>query len=247
VQVYSITVWISSLLLEAALIVRGRTQKAFGRFPFFYSYLTYIFAGSVATFIVYVTSRNLYPTLFWFYLLVTILAEFAVLVEISDHLFEPFPAIRQLGRVLCIGISAAFLLLYVRPSLLEARPMSIIFLDFALRISITKGVIVVVLLLVARYFRLAMNRNIAGLLLGFGLYLAVFITNFAAAEKFGKTLYTSSLQYIFPMGYTTCLVVWTLAMWHVESVSNIGHGRKNLELKNLLTQINTNLIKLLNK
>ncbi len=51
-------------------------------------------------YLIYWLYPQVYPSAYWIYYLVSILVEFTVLVEISDQIFQPFPAIRNLGRAL---------------------------------------------------------------------------------------------------------------------------------------------------
>jgi hypothetical protein len=88
---------VCAFLLTGALILRGRRTGLYKRFPLFYLYLIYVFVGTFSMYIIYGAFRQLYPTAYWLYYLVTILVEFTVLIEISDQIFRSFPAIRYLG------------------------------------------------------------------------------------------------------------------------------------------------------
>ena len=164
-----------------------------GRFPFFYSYLGCGFCGTVALFLIFRFRHHAYPYAYWLYFLLGIVVEFAVLVEISDHLFAPFPAIRQLGRALTIIISFGLGLMYILPTILYSSGMHSALLGFALRASLTKAVILGALLLAAHYYGLRLGRNVAGLILGFSIYLGVNIANFAADQFFYHLYDKSSL------------------------------------------------------
>ena len=55
-------------------------------------------AAVLGMYLIYWLDPQVYPSAYWIYYLVSILVEFTVLVEISDQIFRPFPAIRNLGR-----------------------------------------------------------------------------------------------------------------------------------------------------
>ncbi len=202
-----------SVGLEALLLWRASQGRLLPRFLFFYSYLIYVFCGSFALWVVYWTRPSFYAPTYWFYFLLSILVEFAVLLEISDHIFQPFPAIRHLGRALTILISFTFALVYILPAILYSHGRSTALLDFALRASVTKAVIVAVLVFTAHHFGLQLGKNVAGLMLGFSTYLGVNVANFAAAQSFGQALYARILWVMSPLAYTLCLLVWTIALW----------------------------------
>jgi hypothetical protein len=140
--------------------------------------------------------------------------EFAVLVEISDHIFQPFRAIRNLGRSLTVLLSSALGLAYVLPAILSSHGMRPALLDFALRASLTKAIILAALFYAARHFGLKLGRNVAGLMLGFSIYVGVNIANFACDKQFGN-LYSGILWVMSPVAYTLCLLVWTGALWNL--------------------------------
>jgi hypothetical protein len=89
-------------------------------------------------------------------------------------------------------------------------------LDLVKRASLTKAVIILVLLAAARYYRLALGTNVAGIMLGFAAYLGINVANFALREKLGAVIYGATFSTIGPLSYTLCLLVWTVALWRCE-------------------------------
>jgi hypothetical protein len=192
-----------------------------------------------------------YPYAFWFYFLLSIVVEFAVLVEISDHLFESFPAIRQLGRALTITISFGLGLVYILPTILYSHARHTALLGFALRASLTKAAIIGALLLAAHHYRLRLGKNVAGLMLGFSIYLGVNIVNFSAEQIFSH-LYAKILWVMSPIAYALCLAVWLIALWDfvpVKSAVTMSpvSGRDSEALGFELARFNNELSKLLDK
>jgi len=246
--------WIISFVglgLTALVLCRGRYVHIVGRFPFFYSYLGCGLCGTIVLFLIFRFRHDAYPYAYWLYFLLGIVVEFAVLVEISDHLFAPFPAIRQLGRALTIIISFALGLMYILPAILYSSGMHNALLSFALRASLTKAVILGALLLAAHYYGLRLGRNVAGLILGFSIYLGVNIANFAA-DQFFYHLYDNILWVMSPMAYTLCLAVWMVALWDFVPMPSTGTispvSRRDSEAVTFeLARFNNELSKLLNK
>jgi len=217
-QVLSTALTISFFLLGPILILRAVQAKHLSRFPVFYSYMVYmVVSGAIATGL-YLSASAHYAVAWWFRYLLSVLVEFAVVVEISDHLFSPYPAIRQLGRLLVACVCVTFLFLYVLPSLMEVRPASATILDLAKRTSVTKAAAIIILIAAARYYKLRLGKNIAGMMVGFSLYLAVSVANFALAETYGRQLYAQTLATVLQLSYTLCLLVWTVSLWRYEPV-----------------------------
>lgn len=204
--------------------MRGRFLP---QFPLFYSYLGFVFCGSAAS---YYLLRRFWPehyaSFYWVYFLITLLAEFAVLAEASDHIFEPYPPIRRLGRLLTLCTCTILVSAYIVPSFMEHRPLRATIFDLVKRASLTKAVIILILLAAARYYRLPLGKNISGLMLGFSVYLATNVTNFALMESYGPDLYYRTFVIILPLSYTLSLLVWTIALWRYEPALTEGRGTR---------------------
>jgi hypothetical protein len=187
-------------------------------FSFFFSYLFYLLITSIVVNLADVLGLQFYVTAFWLRFLTLVIAEFALLLEIGDHIFRPYPAIRKLGRLITLGITFLFSIAYILPPLIEARPTSIAILDLVKRSALTKGVIIVALLGMARFYRVRLGRNVAGLVLGFAAYMAINTANFALAESYGRELYGPIFSTVGPLSQTLCVLIWTVALWHLEPV-----------------------------
>lgn len=222
-QIYFLAIAVSGLALEAALLIRAKRGRFLSQFPLFYSYIGCVLCGSTITFVVYYAWPAWYAHAFWFYFMITLLAEFAVLLEISDHTFSAYRAIRQLGRLLTIGLCGIFVAGYVLPSLARTRPSSVAIDELVKRSSLAKAVIIVVLLVVARHYRIALGKGASGLMFGFSLYLGINVINFSLAEKYGRGLYARTFEVVGPLSYSLALLVWTIALWRYEPAQAVGH------------------------
>ena len=250
-QLFGIIVGLSTLVIEAVLLWRAAQSRLLARFPLFYSYLVYVFVVTVVGLSVYWVRPSAHASVYWFCFVLSIIVEFAVLVEVSDHIFQPYPAIRDLGRSLTLLISLAFGAAYILPTLFRAHGMRMALLDFALRTSLTKAVILLVIFGAAHHFDLRMGRNVAGLLLGFAIYLGVNVANFACVERFGN-VYAGVLWFMSPAAYTLCLLVWTGALWEFAPMPRKASlapatGEDSEELAVELARFNNTLSRFLNR
>jgi len=244
---------VCAFLLDGLLIVKGIRSRLYKLFPLFYSYLIYAFLGSLGMYVIYGLFPHVYPSAYWIYYLVTILVEFAVLVEISDQIFRSLPAIRKLGRALTVFVTVGLGLLYILPTILvgpASRSHSL--LDFTLRASVTKAVILIVLFYMARHYDCQMGRNVAGLMLGFSIYVALNATIMACAMAFGSALFAPVLWFMEPLAFALCLVVWTVSLWELAPMPRMGGvspvvGRDFQSVTLELTRFNSELSKLPHK
>jgi len=251
-QILGIAVSACAFLLGGTVLFRGIAGKCLKLFPLFYSYMVYVFGGSIVMYLVYGFDRSAYRSAYWFYFLISILVEFAVLVEISDHIFQSLPAIRHLGRALTVAISATLALTYILPVILWEQSRRLALLDFALRASVTKVIVLAALFIAARHYGLQIGKSVAGLMLGFSIYLGLNIANLAANKAFHPALYGGIYWIMTPTAYSLCLLVWTVALWDYvpapsrSTISPVaGEGSESLALE--LTRFNNQLSKLIDK
>lgn len=238
--------------LVGVLLGRGASQKLFNRLPVFYSYLVFVFSGTLGMYVVYLVDPHFYPSAYWIYYLITILAEFMVLVEISDQVFLPFPAIRNLGRAVTIAITAALGCIYILPAIVESTHRRAGLLSFALRACVTKAIILAALFYAARRYGCRLGRNIAGLMLGFSIYLALNITLMAAGIFLDPAVSSKVLWIMEPLSFALCILVWTVSLWefvptpHMESFPTaLASDAETVALD--LIRFNGQLTKLLHK
>ncbi len=243
----------SAYLLGAAILARARHGKFLSQFPFLYSYVAYVLASGLIILSIDRYRPEIYPTAYWFRFTISLIVQFAVLLEVSDHVFRPYPGIRRLGVVVVLSISGLFLFAYIIPSFLEPRTSSLAILDLVKRTSLTKAAIIIALLLAAQYFRLPLGKNVSGILVGFSIYLAANVANFNLAEHYGRALYGFIFSTTYRLANVLTLLVWTVALWRYEPVkveapvADEEHELPATPLRYRLWRFNTVLTRLLGK
>ncbi len=251
-QPLSLAISIVCIAFEAVLIWRAARGGFFSKFPLFHSYIAYMFSGAVVCMLTLWLRPEAYANVYWFYFLIIVLAEFGVLVEVSDLIFEPHAAVRQLARLLIVGLCIASLLLSILPAVLETRPLGVTFLNLVKLSALLKVVAIAALLSTALFYRIPLGRNVSGIMLGFAVYLSVAIANYAAAAEFGKAD-ADVLSWLHRGSYAMCLLIWTISLWRYEPGHSVGRqfsdrGRTSSEpVAFQLTRFNAALERLLRK
>lgn len=239
-------------VLAVVTVVRAARGGYFARFPYFFSYVIYLLFTSIFVNLADVLGLRFYVTLFWLRFFSLAIAEFALLVEIGVHIFRPYPAIRELGKLITLGITLAFSAFYILPVLMQSQPSGVAIFEFMKRSALTKGIIIVALLAVSGAYGVRLGRNITGLTVGLAAYLAINTANFALAESYGRQLYGPIFSTIGPLSQTLCVLIWTVALWRpepdMEPARAIAAARGFSEpLPNRLGKFNTVLTRLFRK
>ncbi len=250
---FSAVVSLTSVVALVLLLTRAIQGGFVHRLPFFYSYISYMLLHMIVVLSVLLMYPRFYAGVHWFSFAIWQIVEFAVLIEISDHVFERYVAIRHLGRFLCGAVILGFGFTYVLPAFSQSGNASNTILELAKRAILTKAALVLVLLVAKRYYGLKLGKSISGLLLGFILYLGVNIANFELAEIYGRAIYAPVFQYVGPLAWTLGLLVWVAALWNYAPVvapRQEFEGKRqttSLVVEAQLVRFNDTLMKLLQK
>ena len=251
-RVFPFALGILGTALLVLIVWRAARERSIARFPLFYSYVVYVLCGSTTVFITSRFFSSLHWMMYWRYFLVSLVAEFGVLVEISDHIFNPFPAIRRLGRVVNVFVCVVFSM-FILPALFRPESPTLALFGFGEMTSISKAAIICLLLATARYYRLPLGRNVSGMLLGFSVYVGISVANFALAERLGRALYGTTFSLLVPLGCTLCFLIWAVALWRYEPVvvqppaARAGEHASSESLTYRLERFNSTLGSLLRK
>jgi hypothetical protein len=249
----SFTIAMFAFALETTLVWRARQGEFLSRFPLFYSYVVFVFLTNLVGIVVFYRLPQSYPNVFWFDFTAMLVVEFAVLLEASDHIFESYPLIRRLGRFLTACICLFFFVVYVIPPFMQPRSPRAAIFDFVKRTSLTKAVLILVLLAAARLFHVSLERHVAGILLGFATYLSLNIANITLAEQYTPIGYAPVFAVVGPISFVLALGIWNLALWRYEPIlpdgrEILGDYEKNPEpVGRRLGRFNSELIRLLRR
>lgn len=227
------SILILALALEAGLLARAFVTGGLKRHTLLYSYVAFVLVSDITCASVDHLSPENYASVYWFFVTGRTLAEFGVLWGVSDFIFKPYPSLRLLGRLWAALATVAFVVLYWHqlgwaPGLSAAH-----FLDLLKLSALTKSVAIAGILAAARKFRIPLGRNAGGVLLGFVIYYAISVVNFAAALQFGRSIYENVLSWLAPLSFVFCMMIWMTALWNLDPVPaaegsvDSGMGRRN--------------------
>lgn len=222
-------------LLQAALLLRLVTWRAWRDYPWFFSFMAIL---SVRLFLIHYqdwTKILSGPDYAYWYWTTSILAAafwFPVSLEAFRDIFGRGTVLSQVAGIVLIGSMAALALWYLYgagfPGLYRLP-------DVQQKAALTIAVWVVVLVFLAGYYRIPVKRNAWGIILGLGLFTSVSVINFAG-RGLEQTFYPV-FQFVQPASWVATLGIWTWALWsrspasdRAETSSPAGAAPANLAL-----------------
>lgn len=203
--------WVGNGLM-ATILVRALTQNLFRHYPLFFSYLGYGLLKSLALFVVYVHSPKLYATLFWPCEFVDVALGFFIIWEIYRLVLGKRPGIAGATRSLLL-VTFLVLVLYSILGSMRVQPWPQSAVGVLERNTrVVQVVLLTTVIAFLAYYLVPIGRNTKGLIVGYSVFIAATIVNFASRHYFGGTFHVW-LNHLQPLAYDLTLVIWCGALW----------------------------------
>jgi hypothetical protein len=208
------TLWIAGIGLEAAIVWRAARTRLIRKYWLFYTYIGTVLAAETVRFCCYHLAPNSFQQLYWPAELVTIVASYAVVLEIFRQTLAHTRGVARIAQNLLSLVFGATLgyIAWLRPGS-GSLPRLIAELGRDLR-YVESALLVVVLWLLARY-RIVMGRNLIGLIAGYSVWLGLNITNLALWYLPGHEQ-SFILRELLPLSYAVTLIIWCVSLWSVH-------------------------------
>ena len=204
--------WITGTVLELVILFRFLKCRLYAHYPFFFAYMAIVCFFSIVLWPIYHSHPGLYPQFFWMDQFLNLLAGFGVLFEIVRKSFQDYPGARKFGTAVLVMTFVllcgyfVFRLLPSSPTLHEG--FSGLEKDFrAIQALTLCGVLIVI-----SYYRIAVGRNLLGIMAGLGLYVGSTILSHELRSRVGPA-FNAGWNAIQPYTYLISLFIWTFALW----------------------------------
>jgi hypothetical protein len=208
--------------LDAVVLLRGLVARMITRYPFFYFYAASILLGSIL-----VITPGIYPKGYWQAQLLTLMAGYGILLEILNHVFEPYPGAEKFARVVVVGvfvIIAGFSVLY---PLMTTGSSTGTMIEFERDLRTVQAIFICALLGVISYYGIAIGRNMKGIISGYGFYIVTSLVTLATRSYEGM-VFDHVWKFIQPVSFDLTLAIWTIAMWS-DSPNPVPEPRISLD------------------
>jgi multisubunit Na+/H+ antiporter MnhE subunit len=198
------------------------------RYPLFYFYVGCVLLKDLVGLGPFVFAPAAYPFVYWPMELATVVASFAVIVEIFRGSVRHNPGIVrfiQNALLMAFGITAFYVCLTFSYGGLTSIFRGIEQLGRDLRF-VEGGLVIALLWLLVRY-RITLGRNLLGLIVGYSFWIGINLTDFAFLPAPGDET-SRFLRAIVPASYAVTLAVWCTTLWSVQpepaqSASQLEH------------------------
>ena len=214
-------IWLAGISLESLLLFRGLQVRLVRRFPIFYFYILFVIADEILRFSAYRWYPKHYAQVYWPTQFLGLFIGSAVIFEIYRVGLIRFPGTARMTRyvlLLVFGAVVAKALTNASDGLLSWLAGTSVELERNLRTVQALAILTLVALFL--WYAIPFGRNLKGILLGYGLFIATSLVQFALwYYSIGNV--EGFWPYAQPLAYVLVLAVWVGALWSADPVPQI--------------------------
>ncbi len=208
--------WWSGPALEFLILLRAVRGRFITKYPFFYSYVFCVLIIDCISNPFHRVDPSLYGVWYWSTQFLTLIVGYGIILEISNHALEAYPGAERCSRYLVIALFAIIFGYVALQGLLSTHwSPAATNAELERDLRVVQALLLVSILFVVSYFRIALGRNLKGIILGYGLFLGTSVIILAFQSYAGK-----SFQAIWsvsqPFSYLASLAFWTAALWSYQ-------------------------------
>src|SRR5579859_1484765 len=210
-------IWWGAIGLEAVILFRASCTRLIRKYALFYAYVALVLLADILRLCCYQLTPNLYPTLYWQTELVTIVASYAVMIEIFRQSVRHNPGVARLTRnllaiVFCLTLSYAFLNL-TQDGFSSSVPRATA--DIGRYFRYVEGMLLLGMLWLFARYRIPLGRNLLGLIAGNTFWVSLNIANLAFWSLRGNEV-SILLRRLLSASYLVTLGVWCVTLWSAK-------------------------------
>lgn len=221
-------IWWSGIGLETLLLVRGFRGQLLGRYPVFYSYIGFVLVQSLLRFSIYHARPQLYVPVYWITQAVGILFGCAVVFEIYRVGLRAYPGTARMARnvlafVFVVALTKALVESWNYPQWWSIATNA----DLERVLRTVQSLAILALVLLFLFYSIPFGRNLRGILMGYGLFVAVSVIQLTFVTNSGSR-FSNFWSYMSPASYFAVLGVWAGHLWSYRA---IPEPKKSVELE----------------
>ena len=209
-------VWWAAILLESLILSRGYRTGLLKKYPLFYLYIACVLAKELVGVWSFYFAPTRYETLYWPSELITILASYAVILEVFQCGLKVHPGIAKIAQnFLLIVLSVA--LLIAAAELVQGRNASLsgAVAELGRHFRYIEGALLLAMLFVFTRYRIRLGSNLTGLISGYSFWVAVNLVTLAVWFLPGNGA-SVVLRTLNAVSYVATLAMWCAGLWSLK-------------------------------
>lgn len=208
----TLLLWWLGIALECLILFRLGVTRIYRAYPFFCLYLACVLFSSASGYFVYRSHYSMYKYWYWAWDFVCVLAGYTVVLEILEKSLANYDGPRRLARKVGALMFVSVVVLTTTQWLMEHGLPSRSSIEVERNLRLSELVLLAFGIALVSYYGISIGRNLRGIVLGYGVYIAAVVIDYAARSFLGDSFHGvfSAVQ---GYSYLLALVVWAVALW----------------------------------
>jgi hypothetical protein len=206
-------IWGVGISLATIVLIRGVLAGNLRKYPLFYWYIGSVLLNEIVGLLCYQFAPKFYRPLYWPTEMASIVASYAVMIEIFRQSLRHNPGIARKGLKLLLA-SFALTVSYAATDLLHGR-----FADATRGIAevgrdlrYIEGALLLLLLWLFVRYRILLGPNLLGLIIGYSFWVGINVINLALVFL-PDNGFSALARRLEPITYVATLTIWCVALW----------------------------------
>lgn len=215
----ALTIWWTGIFLETLLIGWSIRSGLLSKYPVFYFYIVVVLFSDVSRYVVYKEAASHYRLWWWATEYFGVLLGYWLLMDILEKALAPYAGVRKFARGVGLTTLAAVLAFTVLEWRLENKHTlaALTSIEIERNLRSAEVVLLCAFLVAIVLYGAPLGRNLRGIVLGYGIYIALDLTANAARSHFGASFQTI-WRVVHSYSYLCALAIWTLSLWSFTPV-----------------------------
>jgi len=209
---------LAGIILELGILWRALRAKLLPRFPLFYAYIFWVLLLDISSYGVYGLGPSVYRNWYWGTQILTLLVGYGVILEIVHKSFKNFAGAERAAVFMVIAVFAlVFAYVIFRSFTIPHWTPAATYYELERDLRTVQAVVLAGVLAVVFGYRISIGRNLKGVILGYGLYLASSVIS-SELRSYAGSSFHAAWRLIQPYTFLISLCVWLIAMWAYQEI-----------------------------
>ena len=210
---HTLLLWWSGIILEGLILLRSFQTRCIRRYPVFFAYIGCVLLSQILRYVVYSTRPPMYVHWYWRTQFVCLIVGYGIILEIMEKTLALYNGAKKFAQaaglvLLALVLVLVFALSFAKPVWFGIETE----LDLERDLRIVEALIFTTFLGVIFRYGIGIGKNIKGMILGYGLYIATAIVGLAGTSYVGSA-FNGVFSAIQAHSYLVSLLIWTVTLW----------------------------------
>jgi hypothetical protein len=209
---FTLVLYGTSNAIGLLILWRAVRNSALGTYSYFYAYIASTLTSLIMP-VVYLVDRPSYNLWYWPIQFVTLVFGCGVVVEIFRHVLAPYPGAEKFAKAAAFAAFGALFFIAIVYMMVQQAPVSgAAGIALERNVRALQAIFLFAVLAIIFGYRIPVGRNILGMIVGYGTYIAISLIS-RAVEAYASEWLKTVWLYIQPFSFIAALAIWMIALW----------------------------------